>query len=110
MNKQNARKELIALEKKKKELQDIIDLPENLFTEIENYSDVCLKLGESEVTKDDFSEDFNDETLLKLIAFAKIKQIERLFNGTWVKDWNNRSQEKHYPYFDNTTSGLVLGG
>jgi hypothetical protein len=110
MNKQDARKELLALQKKQKELQAIIDKPEDLFDIIKNYSDVCIELGEDEINEDWFAEEFDKETKVKLVAISRIKQIERLFNGNWVKDWNNRQQFKYYPYFDNTSSGLVFFG
>ncbi len=108
MNKQDARKELLALQKKQKELQAIIDKPEDLFDIIKNYSDVCIQLGEPEINEDWFAEEFDKETKSKLVAIAKIKQIERLFNGTWIKDWSNTNQYKYYPYYRIESSGLVF--
>ena len=40
--------------------------------------------------------------------YKMIKQIEKLFNGNWVKDWNNKNQSKWYPYYEQTGSGLVF--
>ncbi len=61
---------------------------DSLFDRIKTYSDVCKELGEKEIT----------------CPYQKIKQIEKLFNGDWKKDWTNRSQYKYYPYFEYSTS------
>lgn len=66
---------------------------ENLF-KITTYKAVCKKLNEKEET----------------CPYKKIKQIEKLFNGSWIKDWKNKNQSKYYPYFEITGSGLVSFG
>jgi hypothetical protein len=72
-------------------------LPKNLF-HINTYSKVCKELGVKELKLADFS--FLDLAFRKkALAQAKIQQLEKLFNGSWIKDWNNRNQRKHYPYF-----------
>lgn len=62
--------------------------------DITTYKQVCEELGEEEVT----------------CPYKMIKQIEKLFNGTWKKDWSNRNQQKWYPWFEYKGSGLVFGG
>lgn len=64
----------------------------DLFT-IKTYKEVCKELKESEET----------------CPYKQIKQIERLFNGDWEKDWNNTNQAKWYPYFNLKASGGEVG-
>lgn len=64
----------------------------SLFDRIKDYSDVYKELNEEE----------------KQSPFDKIKQIERLFNGSWKKDRNNINQEKWYPYFYIVSGSLVF--
>jgi hypothetical protein len=59
---------------------------------ITTYSDVCKELKEKEET----------------CPYKMIKQIEKLFNVNWVKDWDNKNQSKWYPYYEQTGSGLVF--
>jgi hypothetical protein len=66
--------------------------PRTLFDVIKNYSDVCKQLCEPEQS----------------CPYQKLKQIERLFNGDWRKDWSNFNQYKYYPYFSLTGVGLVF--
>lgn len=84
--------------------------PKSLFDTIKSYSDVCKALDQDEVTKADFSDEiFTDETIEKLIAYTQLKQIEQLFNGDWVKNWNNSNQQKWYPYFTRNNTGWGFG-
>lgn len=64
----------------------------SLFDRIRNYSDVCRELKEEE----------------KISPFDKIKQIEKLFNVNWKKDWNNSNQYKYFPYFTINGSGELV--
>ncbi len=60
---------------------------------ITTYKEVCELLKEKEET----------------CPYKKIKQIEKLYNGDWKKDWNNFDQRKHYPYFNFKASLGVVG-
>jgi len=97
--------------KLQKDLDDLKKLIEkedeiDLFS-IKTYKEVCKVLGEQEYTENDFENTYDCE---KLLAFAQLKQIERLYNGNWVKDWSNKNQYKYYPYFTlNSSGGLVFG-
>lgn len=66
----------------------------SLFERIRNYSDICKELKEEE----------------KQFPFDKIKQIEKLFNGNWKKDWKNSNQYKYFPYFTISGSGALVFG
>lgn len=59
---------------------------------ITSYSEVCKELKEKEET----------------CPYKKIKQIEKLFNGSWIKDWTNRNQAKYYPYFEYQSAGGLV--
>ena len=60
---------------------------------IVTYSEVCKELKEKE----------------KTCPYKKIKQIEKLFNGEWKKDWLDRNQQKWYPWFEYKAGrGLVF--
>lgn len=67
-------------------------LPENLFDKIKTYQDVCDAIGED-----------NQKS-----PYDKIKQIEKLFNETWKKNWKNKSQKKWYPYYTINDSGRLV--
>lgn len=74
-----------------RKLVENIPKPKDLFN-ITTYSEVCKELKEKEET----------------CSYKKIKQIEKLFNGSWKKDWNNFDQLKYYPYFNfKASSGMV---
>ena len=83
-----------------------VEQSEDLF-KIKSYSEVCKKLKEKEFTLKDFSF-MNIELRKKALAQAKIQQIEKLFNGGWVKNWLDRNQQKWFPYFNVTENGLVF--
>lgn len=76
--------------------EEIVDnkklLVKDLFS-ITSYKEVCEILGEMEES----------------CSYKKIKQIERLFNGGWKKDWSDSSQKKWYPYFNLEAGSLVFG-
>lgn len=59
---------------------------------ITTYADVCKELKEKEET----------------CPYKMIKQVEKLFNSEWKKDWNDRNQPKWYPWYEQTGSGLVF--
>lgn len=92
MNKQEALAKYKDVESELLKLKKIIEASETLFNKIKNYSDVCKELYEKEET----------------CPIKKIKQIERLFNSFWKKDWKNKNQEKWYPYFEYTSSGGLV--
>lgn len=108
MNKQEALKKINLLEKELNELKDIVNKPDDLFNTIKTYDDVCRALGENKIIFDNFN-NINDITLLnKLVAFTRLKQIEKLFNGNWKIDWDNNNQKKYYCWFENKKSGWVF--
>ena len=85
--------------------------PKSLFDKIKTYSDVCRELKEEEVTQDSFDCDlFTYKEIAQLIAFAKIKQIAKLFNRSWKVDLTDENQKKWYPYFEIRSSGLGFNG
>lgn len=79
----------------------------DLFT-ITKYSEVCKRLKVKELTIKDFTFLPTKKEQLKALATHQIGNIERLFNGKWVKDWDNRSQSKYYPWFEKKASGWVV--
>ena len=81
---------------------------EDIFT-ANTYSKVCTRLKEKEYTLRDFSS-FTKSDQPKLLAFAKIKQLERYFNQNWTVNWKNTNQYKYRPYFESRGSGLVFDG
>lgn len=85
--------------------------PKSLFDKIKTYKDVCKELNEEEITEDYFDIDtFTRKEIKQLVAFARIKQIVKLFNGNWNVDLKDPNQYKYYPYFNMAGSGLVFGG
>jgi len=83
-------------------------IKENIFSQIRNYSDVCKALKIKELTISDFKA-FGEEAK-KMLAFHKIKNIEKLFNETWKPNFIDGSQYKYYPYFTaNKNGGLGFG-
>lgn len=82
-------------------IRDSVNIDKNilkevsLFDRIRDYSDVCKELKERE----------------EICPYKKIKQIEKLFCGTWKIDWSNQKQYKYYPYYIlNSSGGLVSAG
>lgn len=103
MNQVEAQKELKKLKIQVEKLEAIINKPKDIF-DIKTYSDVCKELGESEFTKVDFENVGNDYSQ-KLLAFARIKQIEKYFNQEWTPNWKDKNEYKYYPYFEFSISG-----
>ncbi len=83
----------------------------SLFDRVRNYSDVCEELGIKELTEENFNF-LPIEERQKQLGYHKITNIEKLFNGKWVKNWGNTSQNKYYPYFtkDDRSGYLVFDG
>lgn len=71
------------------------------------YEEVCKRLKQGLVTDEDFNEDLDKNTIKKLIAFAKIKQLEEYFNENWKPNWNDINEYKYYPYFKYNSGGGV---
>lgn len=90
----------------KEEKIEIFDKNINLFEEVKSYSDVCRLLGQRELTHHDFN-NISPEYRKKILAQAKLQQVEKLFNQDWVKDWANKNQYKHNPYFNISTTGSL---
>lgn len=78
----------------------------DLFT-ISSYAEVCKRLKIKQLKLKDFAFLPEDERE-KALAQHQIRNIERLFNGKWVKNWLDRSQRKFYPWFDLAASGWVV--
>lgn len=112
MKKEEANKKLKELEKefnnKVSELRKIIEQPEDLFGKIKNYSDVCKELNEKEFTLDSLTS-LPEYLRIKTLAFLKIKQIEKLFNGDWKPKFDGK-QYNYYPYFTGIGLGMVFYG
>lgn len=81
----------------------------DLFTNIKNYSDVCRELCEPELTETTFHR-IPMRYRKKVLAYSKLQQIQRLFNGEWVPNWSDSSEYKWYPYYNSTGPGLVFDG
>lgn len=81
---------------------------------VSNEMEAIRKLSKKPVKKDLFQITTYEEVCkelkedLKINPYDKIKQIEKLFNQSWTKNWNDLNQNKYYPYFNlNTTTGVV---
>lgn len=101
MKKLKIKEQIEELELKISGLKELLNTPVDLFKSISNYSDVCEELGIKELT----IENFNSK---KAFAFHKIENIQKLFNGDWLPDFNNSNRRKHYPYFEYKNSRLVF--
>jgi hypothetical protein len=73
------------------------------------YKEVCKALGEKLITEESFSH-LPVYMVNKAVAQAKIQQLEKFFNGDWIKDWNNSNQRKYYPWFEKRSGGWVFYG
>lgn len=82
---------------------------ENLFDKIKNYSDVCKELCEPELTETTFHR-IPMKYRKKILAYSKLQQIQRLFNGDWIPNWSDSSEYKYYPYYNTSGPGLVFVG
>lgn len=89
-----------------KELEEFINQPEDLFSKIKNYSDICKELGEEELKESDFKF-LHKKDRKKALNQAIISQGARLFNGDWEARFDGK-QKNWYPYFA-IGSGMVLG-
>lgn len=94
MNKQEAKEQLDNLQKEVDRLKEIINKSDDLFS-ITTYKEVCKALNEPEIHENQFSF-FQDAK--KLTAFARIKQLERLYNEGWVSKFDGK-QYNYYPWF-----------
>jgi hypothetical protein len=90
---ENLQKELNKLKEEIKKCDEI-----DLFS-ITTYKEVYKVLGEKELTLCDFKE-FPEKLSKKLLATARIEQLERLYNQNWVKNYNDKNQYKYRPYFE----------
>ena len=59
---------------------------------ITTYKEVCEELEENQ----------------EICPYRKIKQIEKLFNRGWIKDWSDKNQYKYYPYYTIDGSGGLV--
>jgi hypothetical protein len=105
MDKKQALKELKELKDRANKLEAIINAPESLIGSITTYKQVCKALDIEELTLSDFSF-LPTEDRKKTLAFYKLQQIAKLFNGDWKPNWKNSNQYKYYPYF-NLDSGCL---
>lgn len=97
MNQIEVQKKLKKLKLQVEKLEAIINKPTDIFT-IKTYSDVCKELGESEFTEADF-ENVGEDYSRKLLAFARIKQIEKYFKQRWIPAGENKADHEFYPLF-----------
>lgn len=94
---ENLQKELNKLKEEIKKCDEI-----DLFS-ITTYKEVCKALNEKELSSCNFKE-FPEKLSKKLLAIARIEQLERLYNQNWVKDYNDKNQYKYRPYFEFTNN------
>lgn len=78
--------------------------------DIIKYSEVCKRLGEAEITLDNFINLPKLVNIKKLVAIARVDQLMRFFNGNGEVDFNNKNQNqrKWIPYFEKKSSGWVF--
>ena len=107
MDKKEALKKLANLEEETAKLRKIIEEPENYIDSIDSYKQVCKKLGEKELTLNDFNF-LPEHQRVKNLTFAKIQQVANLFNGDWKVNILDNNQKKWYPYYDLLSGGLVF--
>lgn len=108
MDKQEALTKVKKLEEELSKLKDIINKPEDIF-EVTTYKELCKRLGEKAITSEMFScEDFDDKTTKKLIATAKIKQLERFFNEDHNFNWSDSNKSKYYIWLERKAHGWVF--
>ncbi len=105
--KEDAKKKIAQYKKEIIKLEEIINKKDTLFDVVKDYTTFCKAVKIKELSVKDFKFLPEDEQV-KAFNYHKIKNIEKYFNGTWVKDWNNSSQPKYYPYFNYTSQGLVF--
>lgn len=98
MNQIEAQKELKKLKLQVEKLEAIVNKPTDMFT-IKTYSDVCKELGESEFTEADF-ENVGKDYSRKLLAFARIKQIEKYFKQRWIPEGKDKAEHDFCPLFE----------
>lgn len=107
LSRKKAREKLEDLKKQTKELEDSLNSPASLFEEIEEVSDIYAELGLEEPTLADV--DFLPKEMReRQLAFIHMQHIEKLFNGTWIPNWRDTREQKWYPYFRDTGSGVVF--
>lgn len=101
-NKKELEKQAENLQKELDKLKEQIQKCDEIDVfKITTYKEVCKALGETECVLDDFRFHNSSEKLSKkLLAVAKIEQLERLYNKDWKKDYNNKSQYKYRPWFE----------
>lgn len=76
----------------KNDVKELIELTETNLFAITSYREVYEYLQEKEES----------------CPYKKLKQIERLFNGNWKKNWLDNTQRKYYPYFIASGGRLVF--
>ncbi len=85
-------------------------LLQKLSKKVKNYHDLCIQYKIKELTEKDFTF-LPQEQIKKALAQHKIQNICKFFNGSWIPNWSNYNEYKHYPYFSITSSGgLVFHG
>jgi len=107
MDKKEALDKIKILEKELKNLKEIVEKPEDIFTAI-TYPEVCKRLGEKEITLKDFKQ-FDEDLSKKLLNTAIINQLVKYFNQGWKPNWKDTDEYKWYPYYTlNNKGGLVF--
>lgn len=74
---------------------------------IKDYADIHITLKRELLREDDFRMVPEDQ-IKRVLAFHKIKNIEKLLNENWIPDFNNYDQRKWYPYFEKASGGWRL--
>ena len=93
----------------KEQLQEIANQTQQDIFTATTYSEVCKRLNEKELQLSDFGFTNNSDTR-KILAFARIKQLERYFNQGWLPNWSNSSEYKYYLWYEFKNGGWVFDG
>lgn len=76
----------------------------DVFYRIRNYSDICKELNIEELTIEHFKF-LPLEQQRRQLAYHKLCNISKVFNGNWIPDFKNSSQYKYFPYFTKNKNG-----
>lgn len=76
----------------------------NITEKVKSFEDALAIAGAQEKDVIPFKKPKN-EFQRGLNATAKLMFIADVLNEGWIADWNNRNQEKYYPWFYNAGAG-----
>jgi hypothetical protein len=84
-------------------------VPENITDKVKSFEDACTVLGidPADVLHSSHSQ-FLDKHISSINAYCKLIVITSALNEGWIPDWDDDSEEKHYPWFFMQGSGFRL--